>query len=70
MNGLKKSFFISIRHYFVVLRVTTNVNTLCITRNCIEDISKTMWSYDVITYNTLKNIRALAGAIVNKRILK
>lgn len=70
MNGLKKSFFISIRHYLVVLRVTTNVNTLCITRNCIEDISKTMWSYDVITYTTLKNIRALAGAIVNKRILK
>lgn len=70
MKGLKKSFFISIRHYLVVLRVTTNVNTLCITRNCIEDITKTMWAHGVITYTTLKNIRALAGAIVNKRILK
>lgn len=70
MRGLTKSFFISIRHYFVVLRVTANINTLCITRNCIEDISKIMYFNNVITYNTLKNIRALAGAIVNKRILK
>ena len=70
MKRLRKSFFRSIRYYFDILRLTTKADTLCVTRNCIEDISKTMWSYGVITYTTLKNIRALAGAIVNKRILK
>lgn len=70
MRGLKKSFFHSIRYYFNILIITKDINALCITRNCIEDISKIMYFNNVITYNTLKNIRALAGAIVNKRILK
>lgn len=70
MKRLKRSFFRSIGNYFDILRITPNIDELCITRNCIEDISKTMYFNNVITYNTLKNIRALAGAIVNKRILK
>lgn len=70
MRGLTKTFFISIRYYLGVLKVTSGIDELCITRNCIEDITKTMWAQGVITYTTLKNIRALAGAIVNKRILK
>lgn len=70
MKLLKKSFFVSIRYYFNVLRITSDTTELCITRDCIEDITKTMWSQYVITYNTLKNIRALAGAIMNNRILK
>ena len=70
MKRLKRIFFSSVRDYFYILRTTPNIDELCITRNSIEDIAKTMYFNNVITYNTLKNIRALAGAIVNKRILK
>lgn len=70
MKRLKRSFFRSVRNYFDILRITPNIDELCITRNCIEDIAKTMYFNNVITYNTLKNVRTLAGAIVNKRILK
>lgn len=70
MKLLKKRFFSSIRYYFEILKRTSDIDELCITRDCIEDITKIMWSHYVITYNTLKNIRALACAIVNKRILK
>lgn len=70
MRRLRKSFFRSIRNYLDVLLITSDIDELCITRNCIEDVTKTMWAHGVITYTTLKNIRAIAGAIVNKRILK
>lgn len=70
MKRLKRSFFITIRQYFTVLRITADVNELCTTRHCIEEISKLMWSQDVITYNTLKNIRVLTSVISNKRIVK
>lgn len=69
MRRLKRNFFANVRNYFGILRTTPDIDELCITRNCIEDIAKTMYFNNVITYNTLKNIRALAGAIVNKRIL-
>ena len=69
MKRLKRKYFLSVRNYLDILRVTPDIDELCITRNCIEDITRTMWGYGVITYNTLKNIRALASAIVTKRIL-
>lgn len=69
MKLLKRRFFISIRYYIEILKRTSDATELCITRDCIEDIAKIMWSHYVITYNTLKNIRALAGAIMNKRIV-
>lgn len=70
MRRLRRSFFRSIRNYLDVLLITSDIDELCITRDCIEDVTKTMWAHGVITYNTLKNIRALTSAIANSRILR